>query len=541
MKQTICYLLLGFLISLAASSCTKQYKEFNTDPNNATDGDLTHDNLGLGSFILQMQAKVIPSQTYANNDDVNAYQVIYSLMGDIYSGQQGASNAFGNNGVNNTTYAMLPAWYGAAFPYAYQNQMGPWYRVRERARELKAPSTYAVAQVIKVMAMHRIADTYGPLPYLNFTPGNSSIPYNSQQDIYNTFFAELDSAITVLQEFVSASPEARPLAKYDLIYKGDFSKWLKFANTLKLRLAMRVSNADPTRARKAAEEAVAGGVMTSNDDNALLTVDGTSTINPLYMICYSYNDTRMGATMESFLKGYKDPRIGLLFNKGTGALAGDYHGIRNGSRFSGHSYDLFSTLNVTASTPIQWMVAAESYFLRAEGSIRGWNMGGTSKDLYETGVRTAFSQPIGGTLKAAGDATAYLEDGTSTPAPFVDPMNGANNIQGGDASLSKITIKWKEDDGFDLKLERIMTQKWLAIYPDGLEAWSEFRRTGFPKVFPIPEANNLSNPLINTKKQIRRSPFPQNEYLNNNANVMIGVTLLGGPDYGGTPLWWDKR
>jgi len=540
MKQIALYLLLSFLVSLAGTSCTKNYKEFNKDPNNATDEDLTHDNLGLGSFILQMQAKVIPSQTYANNDDVNAYQVIYNLMGDIYSGQLGTSNAFGNNGVNNSTYAMIPGWYGAAFPYAYQNEMGPWYQVRERAKDAKAATTYAVAQVIKVMAMHRISDTYGPLPYLNFSPGNSSIPYNSQQEIYNSFFAELDSAITVLKTFVSASPEARPLAKYDLVYKGDFSKWLKLANSLKLRLALRVVYADPALARKAAEEAVAAGVMTTNDDNAILNVDGTSTINPLNMICYSYNDTRMGATMESLLKGYKDPRIGLLFNKGTGPLSDDYHGIRNGSLFSGHNYDPFSTLNITAATPIQWMVAAESYFLRAEGSIWGWNMAGTAKELYETGVRTAFSQPIGGTQKAAGDASSYLEDGTSTPAPFVDPMNSAYNIQNGDTRLSTITIKWVEGDSFEKKQERILTQKWLAIYPDGQEAWTEFRRTGYPKVFPIAEyKGNVASEIID--KQIRRSPFPQNEYLNNNANVIKGVALLGGPDNIATPLWWDKK
>lgn len=344
-----------FLSFPLAFSCTKNYQRYNTDPNGATDKDLDHDNLRLGSLISQMEAKVFPSQNLAENADVNAYQLIYSLMGDIYSGQQGTSDAYGNNGVNNSTYAMIPGWYGAAFGYAFQNEMSPWYNVKKGAEKIGtgAGSAYAIAQVIKVMAMHRISDMYGSLPYLNFIPAGA-VPYNSQKDIYHSFFMELDSAIGSLNSTiqVTGSSKSTTLASYDLIYQGDLAKWLKLANSLKLRLALRVVYADATLARQNAEEAVSGGAMTSNDDNALLRVDGTNTVNPLYMICYSYNDTRMGATIESLLKGYKDPRIGLLFNQGTGALAGDYHGIRNGSLFSGQSYAPFSTLNVTASTPI---------------------------------------------------------------------------------------------------------------------------------------------------------------------------------------------
>lgn len=109
MKRYISYLFLIALLS-GISACTKNYEKYNTDQNKATDRDLDHDNLRVGSLISQMQAKVIPSQSLAENADVNTYQLIYSLMGDIYSGHQGASNAFGNNGVNNTTYAMIPDW-----------------------------------------------------------------------------------------------------------------------------------------------------------------------------------------------------------------------------------------------------------------------------------------------------------------------------------------------------------------------------------------------------------------------------------------------
>lgn len=167
-------------------------------------------------------------------------------------------------------------------------------------------------------------------------------------------------------------------------------------------------------------------------------------------------------------------------------------------------------------------------------------MGGTAKALYESGVKTAFGQSIGGSQRPAGDATVYLNDDTSKAAPYVDPMKSSNSITSG-TQLSTVTIRWDDGAGFETNLERIITQKWLAVYPDGQEAWSEFRRTGYPRVFPIPAANNFSNGAISTDIQIRRSPFPQSEYQNNGQNVAVGVTLLGGADNGGTRLWWDQK
>lgn len=90
-----------------------------------------------------------------------------------------------------------------------------------------------------------------------------------------------------------------------------------------------------------------------------------------------------------------------------------------------------------------------------------------------------------------------------------------------------------------MKLEKIITQKWIAMYPNGQEAWSEFRRTGYPKVIPV--VNNLSNGTIDTDIQVRRMTFPRSEYANNAAAVKEAASLLGGADNGGTKLWWDKK
>ena len=100
-------------------------------------------------------------------------------------------------------------------------------------------------------------------------------------------------------------------------------------------------------------------------------------------------------------------------------------------------------------------------------------------------------------------------------------------------------MAWDEDADFETKLERIITQKYLAIFPDNQEAWSEYRRTGYPRLFTVDY--NGSNGSVNTSLQIRRLRFPTSEYSNNADNVQAAVGLLGGADNGGTKLWWDKK
>ena len=99
-----------------------------------------------------------------------------------------------------------------------------------------------------------------------------------------------------------------------------------------------------------------------------------------------------------------------------------------------------------------------------------------------------------------------------------------------------MTVKWQDDGN---ELERIITQKWIALFPNGMEAWAEFRRTGFPRLFPI--VANSEDPTINKETQIRRMVFPKLEYSNNAGAVRAAVRLLDGPDAGGTKLWWDKK
>ncbi len=524
--------LIAGLALILCFGCTKNFKEYNTNPNNATQQMMQYDNLGTGVFFSQMEQNIFPTaQEPAFGDEM--YQEVQNLCGDVYSGYMGASNNwFG--GVNSTNYAMTPSWYGQAFNRAFLSVMPAWLSIKKQLQgDASRQHIYALAQIIKVESISRTTDMYGPLPYKQFGNGGLSTSYDRQDTIYHSFFNDLDSAINTLSAYVSDNPGSMPLANYDLIYGGDYTKWIKFANSLKLRLAMRLAYADAASAQKYAEAAVGNsyGVFTTDADDALLqSADGVNIHNPLQIICFNFDDIRMGANMESFLTGYKDPRLPLMFNPAV--TDGKYHGIRNGITITNKSLytDPFSTLNVATTTPIRWMSAAEMYFLRAEGALRGWNMGGTAQSLYETGIQTSFTQ------WGAGSAAAYIADSVDKAAAYTDPSVNGNSISTG---LSTVTVHWKATDAMETQLERIITQKWIATYPDGQEAWTEFRRTGYPKIFPV--AVNNSGGLISTSVQIRRLPFPLSEYQSNPQGVATGVSELGGADNGGTKLWWDKK
>ena len=175
------------------------------------------------------------------------------------------------------------------------------------------------------------------------------------------------------------------------------------------------------------------------------------------------------------------------------------------------------------------MDGAESYFLRAEGVLRGWNMGGgTVKDFYENGVKASFS------ANGVAGVDAYLNNSTSTQTGYNDPKNPVNNTQ----AVSDITIKWDESATIERKLERIITQKWLSMYPEGREAWAEVRRTGYPKIFA--NVVNNSGGKIPPGEFIKRLTYPTSITNASRAAVDAAVSkYLDNNDSPFTAIWWD--
>ncbi|GAB6009786.1 RagB/SusD family nutrient uptake outer membrane protein [Dysgonomonas reticulitermitis] len=518
---------------LFAVACTGEFETYNTNQHEATEDMMSHDFLKTGAFFSQMQRNVVLFQ-YGSGDEgtlSSDYQVAQGLTSDIYSGYIAPTGTW-YNGVHNGSYSFIPGWINKTFESGFVDVMPAWQSVMEIAKQQELPEVAALATIIKVEAMHRVADAYGPIPYCNFGSGTLQNNYDGLNDVYTKFFVELDEAIDVLTAFVSGNPSATILEKYDIVYGGNAERWVKFANTLRLRLALRCVYADAALAKQEAEKSinnVYGVITTVNERAAVRRSINLSYYHPLYDIKdFNAGEARMGASMDAYMNGYNDPRRPAYF---TAASDGGFHGVRLGivGAMTGFVGPKISNLNIDmGTTEIVWITAAESYFLRAEGALRGWAMGGTARSFYENGISVSFEE------NGVSGAAAYTA-GVTPPVAFVDNNAGATSS----AAPSTVTVAWNENADFETNFERIITQKWIAMYPDGPEGWAEYRRTGYPKLFPV--VNNNSGGTINTALQIRRIPYPQSEYNNNSAGVQTGIGKLNGGDNGGTKLWWDAK
>lgn len=512
---------------MALSGCTDSFENWNTDPNRVPAELLEQDNLKTGALFSQMVRGVMP----VGQDKGGTFQIHQMLNGDNFAGYvANIKSAYDGVSTHHDHYRFYEKWCAIPFNDTYPSIMEPWRQIVENT--IESSLDRAMATVVKVLAMQRITDKYGPIPYSLFGTA-INVPYDSQEAVYNRFFEELDAALAVINDFNTKS--SKPYMKdYDYVYNGDVKRWAKLANTLRLRLAMRISYAAPEKAKAEIEKALndAAGFLTSKTDDAYVQNSGSFTYtNPLYEVGQSFNDMRMSATIECYLKGYNDPRLDAYFEPAKDN--GEYHGVRNGisSRFDSY-LDATSYQKFAATDAVCWMKASEAYFLLAEAKLRFGLGNDDVQTLYEKGVSASFES-----LGVRGAAN-YLANSENTPLQKWYNVATSRDI---DVSgmVSTLPVAWDESATAEKKLERLMTQKWLALYPDGVEAWSEMRRTGYPGWVRIESYNSASG--VTSNDMIRRIKFPDTEYSNNGANVQAAVTLLGGADNGGTHLWWDCK
>ena len=527
----------SIVIGMGLTACTDDIEGLNENPLRLTEDMLAIDYANVGAFLPQMEQSIY----YNTSGESYKFQLQQNLNADIYSGYLCPPTPF-RGGKNASNYYLVD-WFNWPFKLGYENIMGPWSEIKKLTYE-SSREFYGTALVLKVAGMHRVADLYGPTPYSNYGQGGQFTEYDSQKEVYEQFFLELDTATTLISDYYEEYPEAKPIAKFDLIYKGDFSKWLKWANSLRLRLAIRISNVDPVMAKAQGEKALDNkyGLLETNDE--IVQVDQPLQGHPLTDMAYSWGDTRMGANMESIMVGYNDPRLSLFFAPATDdnvvASADTYKGIRYGidiiskdDRIGYSNIGEYFSLENTYQIPWLLMSTAEVYFLKAEAGLRGWANAGDVKENYEAGVRLSMEQ----WGVNSGDIDDYLLDDSSKPIDYTD----TNAPQYDVAAVSDITIKWDAGSSNEVKLERIITQKWLAMFPEGAEAWAEFRRTGYPKLLPL-EVNYSGETTIGQVPDgefIKRLPFSRDEYNSNIEGVESGVEKLGGLDNAGVRLWWD--
>jgi len=417
---------------VVAVSCTNDFDNINTNQNALS-------NLGPAELPFLFSK----AQSVATNN-VWGYQVAQNLFADQYAQYFACTATY----FPSDRLVIRMDWVGAAFNPMYTDVMPQLQTLLDPDQGYPEGSAEsAIASIWWVYTFHKVTDYWGPIPYFKagtVDPEVPGVPYDPQDQIYDDFFKRLDAAVTVLKGKTSEVP----YGDFDLIYGGDVNKWIKFGNTMRLRLAMRISKVDPARAKTEAEAAVASGTLaTSPDDDALvLRSNAGSDWNGLAIM--DWNEFRMSAAMESVLKGYDDPRMPIYFRP---AANGGYNGLRNGLTVAQLADPLSSndansnkgerwSSSTGLETPSNVMCTAEAYFLRAEGALLGWNMNGTAQELYEAGITNSMKQwGIG-----AADITAYINS-TATPVAPGDLLNSP--------PMTDITVKYDPADG----LEQIMT------------------------------------------------------------------------------------
>ena len=499
------------------------------------------DGISIGGPITAMQKCVFPVGTQADGTSVaNRYQTAYNLAADCWSGYFGQNNNWG--GPNNLNYFLKDGWVASSYTESYSTVVPLWQDLKGKT-ETQFPEVFALAQILKISAWHKATDMFGPIPYKEAGKGLITVPYDSQEEVYKAMFKELSDAIEVLTKYAD-NGNSKLLPNADAVYAGDVHKWVVYANSLMLRLAMRVYYADAALSKKYALQAVnhSYGVMKTKDDEAKMERGASLEFkNNLDVLINQYNECRMGSSMLAYLGGYQDPRLPKYFNTSTVSQAvtvgtyGKYSGVPTGHDVS--SNDAFrdsSRPAITSTTPTYWMRASEVYFLLAEAALHGFAVGGTAESLYEKGIEMSFEE----NGIASSEVADYMSSGLKPSAYSFHLTNPGVNVDV--PAVTEATTAWSGTD--EEKLEKIMIQKWIALYPNGQEAWTEYRRTGYPKLHSV--VTNYSNGEIDSEVGIRRMRFPTNKSTSAEdiANLESARKLLrGGLDKAGTRLWWDNK
>ena len=514
MKKSIYYIAAGLLMSIAPA-CTDTMEEMQVSDKALKEEYLKADALNVSSFIPALAFNV-------NNLTTSwQYQVEQNLNADHFAGYMMSANPFGLSGTN-AHYNINDGWNGFVYSVPAAN-LGQMVAFKRDALPLYN-DYYAYGLVLKVLSALPMVDAFGTFPYTQFGTG-TDVQWDDLEGVYNEMISEMDYAAENLTAYIGTE-KANRISNDPSSYAGDYIKFIKLANTIKLRLAVRMSGVAPEKARTFAEEAVNSqyGVLGAEDGPYSISGDNN---HPLWQLG-AWVDTQMGADVESFLGGYNDPRLGAYFKPATdAAVEGQFKGIRQGASIQEKStYEGFSLPNFAQNAPMVLVTAAESYFLRAEGALKGWNMGGTAEDFYNDGVKASFTQ------YSLSDAEDYLNS-SLVPADYVDPKNAANSY----AATTTVTPNWADASSDEERLEKIITQKWIAIFPDGAEAWADFRRTGYPKLKPIPASQN---PSIPTGDFIKKLPIPSSVSATSTGRYDEAVNrYFNGNDNAGTPVWWD--
>ncbi len=363
---------------------------------------------------------------------------------------------------------------------------------------------------MRAWLFHIVTDAYGDIPYSEALQDINNMivqpKYDTQEAVYRDLLKELKK-----QQLNSTNgPEQLSFGNADLLLKGNVERWIKFANSLRLRLAMRVRFADASLAQQHITEVLTQPLIETNSENVKLgSVDdgNTTNSNQFYQRnLTSPNNQVVSFTLTDNLKKLNDPRLPVLARAANITEAG-YRGVPTqifGTQRDRYANDSTAHMATSFLQPVYDMVllnAAEVQFLRAEAALAGLS-NEDAQALFQSGIQLAMEQY----KVAAGDITAYL--GT-TCSYTIGVRRGA--------------------------IEQIIVQKWLSLYYNAHEGWAEFRRTGYPRIWTGAELGDTNGNVP------RRLTYPVDEFFRNGANTTEAAGRLNGGDKLMSRIWWDKK
>jgi len=526
------YLILLGMILFAG--CSKsQLDKINTDPTRATSS-----NFDPNAMLASAQLN------YANT---GYYQLVYeSTMMQVLA----STYFYYNNGDKYINEGNFTDYQGSIFNQDYSEsssirQMQALCRQRDSTQYT---NLIGIGDIMFVLTLQRVTDMYGDCPYIEADMAQQGIKYpayDRQQDIYNNMLNDLDKAIARLDP-------NQPKPTDDLFYNGDITKWKKFAYSLMLRIAMRLTKVDPVTAQKWTERAAVGGTFSGVSDNAIVQTDASNSksqnaTSVALRTLTDYEQVRWSKTFIDFLRKTNDPRLNVigemppvgLSNNSNEVLSGNpdsslHIGMPNGYDLLGGATDISKSPGYPGGTgsgtdfaplgkysrprtsvylklggPIFILTYAETELLLAEAAVRGWNVAGSAQQHYTHGVAAAMQ-------------SLTQQD----PQTVIDQTGINNYLNNHPLDISSATNA----------LQMINTQYWVTTGTNFnfIENWFNWRRSGYPVLTPVNYPGNVTNSTIP-----RRMIYLSTEVLTNPTNYQAAVARLAGGDKLTSRVWWD--
>ncbi|TLU99304.1 SusD/RagB family nutrient-binding outer membrane lipoprotein [Dyadobacter luticola] len=474
---------------LTASSCTKDFDDMNTSPNSPT---------AIGPQYL------LPTGIEASIDRYWGHRTRFERINidaaELYV-QHLTRNIYSNEGDD---YTVSPALLSNNWKGFFNDGLLNFQRIimQTNAESATPNANYeGVALVMRTWVFSLLTDMYGAIPYTEAIMGTAEAPiYTPKYDAMDVVYAGMLNDLKMANEKLTVGG---PAVAGDILYAGDILKWKKFANSLRLRLANRQAAKKPAESKAIMAEILADAakfpIFTSNADNASLKCTTVLPSNNEWnqiLLQDGRTDWNISSTLADKMNALGDTRITVYANPNKD---GKYQGHPNGlpdaiaTSYLATSSTIGSAFT-KAEAPEVIMTFSELNFILAEAALDG-EITGSAKTYFETGINASFAQ--------------Y---GLTPPADFLTKVGAVSR-------------------------EKVLEQKWVALFGQGIEAWTEWRRTGFP-VFPAPDPRAVLN---NGGILPTRFNYPASEYSLNAASVNAGKALNGANDDMKTKLWWAEK